>query len=57
MVDGTKPPRKYEHIWQAILGGCIAACYDFQYYKKSQPPVDDPQVVYPPQFQGQPQDE
>lgn len=50
MGDGGKRPSKYEYLWHAILGACRVVCYDFQLYKKSHPPIADPQVVYPEKF-------
>jgi len=52
MDKGQRPPRKPPAIWQAILNGCTAACYDFQLYKVSSPPApgDDPCILRPAAF-------
>lgn len=41
MPEAPKPRRKIEALWTAILGNCVAAGYDFQYYKRSDPPEAD----------------
>lgn len=38
MPDVPKRPRKIDPLWTALLGTCIAAGYDFQKYKISDPP-------------------
>lgn len=47
MSDAPKRRGKIEAIWTAILDGCVAAGYDFQKYKISDPPdIDaDPVIV------------
>ncbi len=47
MPDAPLKPPKIEALWSALLGSCIAAGYDFQKYKRSNPPdIDaDPVIV------------
>lgn len=52
MPDATKGRGKIEALWTALLGSCVAAGYDFQYYKISQPPPVDAEPVtipFPPE--------
>lgn len=52
MHKDKQQPRKPPAIWQAVLNGCIAACYDFQLYKISRPilPDADPVIIRPSAF-------
>lgn len=45
MADAPKRRGKIEAIWRAILGSCVAAGYDFQKYKISDPPDIDAEPV------------
>jgi len=40
-----KGKRRFEPLWTAVLGNCHAAGYDFQLYKKSNPPPIDADPV------------
>ena len=45
MSDRRKRRGKIEALWRAFLGDCVAAGFDFQYYKISDPPPHDADPV------------
>lgn len=45
MFNAPKKRKKPEPLWRALLGHCVAAGYDFQLHKKSNPPGEDDEPV------------
>lgn len=49
-IKGSKRPKKPEPIWTARNGQYCVEAYDFQLLKRTKPPADNPEIVYPEKF-------
>lgn len=50
MQKGKKHRKKPDPIWTARNGQYCVEAYDFQLHKKTKPPAENPEIVYPEKF-------